>query len=89
MPEFTDFAADCEVVKSLQRHGKKIAPLQLIGTFLSYAGNAMLFDIWKKCKKKIFYGNHVAVKIQQVQADSRKNIFDQTTFWLTEARYDG
>jgi hypothetical protein len=50
-------------VRSLQRHGKKVAPLQLIGTFLSYAGNQMLSDIFSKYNKKIFYGNHKAVKI--------------------------
>lgn len=47
----------------MQKYGKKTAPLQLIGTFLSYAGNAMLNDIWHRYQKKIFYGGFKAVKI--------------------------
>jgi len=47
----------------MQKYGKKVAPLQLIGTFLSYAGNAMLNDIWIRYQRKIFHGNSRAVKI--------------------------
>ena len=63
LPQFQQFGETSEIVRSLQRHGKKVAPLQLIGTFLSYAGNQMLSDIFSKYNKKIFYGNHKAVKI--------------------------
>ena len=55
--------ANSEIVQSLIRYGKRVAPLQLIGTFLSYAGNAMLNDIYERFGKKIFYGNTKAVKI--------------------------
>ena len=48
MPPFLEFASTNDIALSLQKYGKKVAPLQLIGTFLSYAGNAMLNDIWLK-----------------------------------------
>ena len=35
MPPFVDFAATNDIALSLQRYGKKVAPLQLIGTFIS------------------------------------------------------
>ena len=63
MPYFVDFALSNEISLTLQRYGKKVAPLQLIGTFLSYTGNAMLNDIWSRYQKKVFYGNSKAVKI--------------------------
>ena len=63
MPQFVEFAAHSEIVQSMQKYGKKVAPLQLIGTFLSYAGNSMLNDIWIRYQRKIFYGNSRAVKI--------------------------
>jgi hypothetical protein len=56
-----------------------VAPLQLIGTFLSYAGNQMLNDIYQKYNKKIFYANHEAVKIVQINSST----------FLTEVRYIG
>jgi hypothetical protein len=46
LPPFADFGENSDIVKSLLRYGKKVAPLQLIGTFLSYAGNQMLNDIY-------------------------------------------
>ena len=48
------------------KYGKKVAPLQLIGTFMSYAGNAMLNDIWTRYQRKIFYGGYKAVKMSQL-----------------------
>jgi hypothetical protein len=66
MPPFVDFASTNDIALSLQRYGKKVAPLQLIGTFMSYAGNVMLNDIWLRYQKKVFYGNSQAIKITQV-----------------------
>ena len=63
LPQFQAFGESSEIVRTLKRHGKKVAPLQLIGTFLSYAGNQMLSDIFTKFNKKIFYGKHKAIKI--------------------------
>jgi hypothetical protein len=64
------------------RYGKKVAPLQLIGTFLSYAGNQMLNDIFLKHNKKIFYGNHQAIKITQIQIGA-------SIGFLTEVKFIG
>ena len=63
MPQFVNFVSVNDIVHSMHKYGKKVAPLPLIGTFLSYAGNAMLNDIWLKYQRKIFYGNSKAVKI--------------------------
>eukprot|EP00347_Sterkiella_histriomuscorum_P021429 403334007 len=47
----------------LKQTGKNIAPLQLIGSFLSFAGNCMLYDIYQRFEKKIFYPYHRAKSI--------------------------
>lgn len=60
------------------KYGKKVAPLQLIGTFMSYAGNAMLNDIWTRYQRKIFFGGYKAVKMSQLGSG-------QDTLWITEA----
>lgn len=66
----------------MQKYGKKVAPLQLIGTFLSYSGNAILNDIWQKYQRKVFYGNSRAVKIMQIsESVSGEN---RTAIWMTE-----
>ena len=70
MPQFLEFSENCELYRSLARYGRRNAPLQLIGTFLSYAGNAMLNNIYKQFNKNIFYGNYKAVRIDQVSEDS-------------------
>ena len=75
--QFKEFVDSCELIRSLQKFGKRVAPLQLIGTFLSFAGNAMLNDIFKRYGRKIFYGNYKAESIQQT-------IVNNQTFWLTE-----
>ena len=77
---FKSFAQNSEIVKSLMKFGKKVAPLQLIGTFMSYTGNVILNDIWTKYNKKIFYGGHKAVKITKISNSSGKN----DSGWLTE-----
>ena len=46
MPPFSEFTESNEIVKALQRYGKRVAPLELIGTFLSFAGNAILSDVY-------------------------------------------
>ena len=74
MPPFASFAENSEIVRALQRYGKRVAPLQLIGTFLTFVGNAMLKDIYERFSRKIFYGNAKAKKIQQVD----------DVYWLTE-----
>ena len=61
MEPFAQFVDQNEVVRSLKKYGKRVAPLQLIGTFLSFAGNAMLHDIFTRFRKKIFYGRFKAV----------------------------
>ena len=40
--------------------------MQIIGAFLSYVGNHMLFDLYMRYNKKIFYAHHraKAIKIQ-------------------------
>lgn len=63
LPQFSEFALQSDIVKTLLQYGKKPAPLQLIGTFLSFAGNAMLHDIWSRFKRKVFYGGHKVVRI--------------------------
>jgi len=45
---------------------------------LSYAGNAILNDIYKRYRKKIFYGNHFAIKINQQKNE------DGRIYWQTE-----
>ena len=62
------------------KYGKKVAPLQLIGTFMSYAGNAMLNDIWTRYQRKIFFGGYKAVKMSQLGSG-------QDTLWITEAQH--
>lgn len=57
LPQFAEFG-ESDLVKSLQKYGKKVAPLQLIGTFLSFAGNQILNDIYNRFQKKVFFGNH-------------------------------
>ena len=58
MPQFLEFSENCELYRSLARYGRRNAPLQLIGTFLSYAVNAMLNNIMSEksstaCKDNI------------------------------------
>lgn len=66
MPPFATFAENSEIVRTLQRYGKRVAPLHLIGAFLTFVGNAMLFDIFNRFGKKIFFGNCQATKVQQI-----------------------
>lgn len=75
MPPFAKFAESSEIVKSLSKYGKRVAPLQLIGTFLSFVGNLMLHDIFTRFGKKIFYGNCYAKSIRKTDRG----------LWLTEA----
>jgi hypothetical protein len=75
MPPFVRFAESSELVKSLQKYGKRVAPLQLIGTFLSFVGNIMLHDIFTRFGKKIFFGNCQAKRITQ----------HEHGIWVTEA----
>lgn len=46
---------------------------------MSYAGNAMLNDIWTRYQRKIFYGGYKAVKMTQLGSG-------QDTLWITEAQ---
>ena len=78
MPPFETFAEQNELVKSLTKYGKRVAPLQLIGSFLNFAGNAMLHDIHERYRKKIFYGGLKAVKTSQTLVGSE-------SIWITEA----
>lgn len=77
MPPFAQFAENSEIVRALQRYGKRVAPLQLIGSFLTFAGNIMLKDIYDRFSRKIFYGNSKAKKIVQQE--------DGT--WITEVEW--
>lgn len=86
MPPFQEFGSTNDIAVSLQKYGKKVAPLQLIGTFLSYAGNAMLNDIWQKYQRKIFYGNSKAVKIMQISESTAGDT--KSALWMTEVHFN-
>ena len=77
LPQFSEFG-ESDLVKSLQKYGKKVAPLQLIGTFLSFAGNQILNDIHNRFQKKVFFGNHKVNKIQQFERNAEQ-------YWIIEA----
>jgi hypothetical protein len=42
----------------LRNNGKAIAPLQIIGSFLSFVGNSILYDIYSTYNQRIFYPHH-------------------------------
>ena len=44
-----------DICNSLKRFGGSPAPLSLIGTFLNYVGNNVLYYIHDKFKKRVFY----------------------------------
>lgn len=77
MAPFERFAASNDLVKRLEKYGKQVAPLELIGTFLSFVGNTMLFDILQTYSKKIFYPRHKAKKVKQI-------IRNGEVIWSTE-----
>ncbi|CDW84955.1 UNKNOWN [Stylonychia lemnae] len=64
----------------LKQTGKNIAPLQLIGAFLSFAGNQMLYDIYQRFNKKIFYPHHKAKSIIVNQDGTFVTTVEQFTY---------
>lgn len=60
------------------QYGRRVAPLRLIGAFLNFAGNAILNDIHKRFKRRVFFAYHRAISVSQIQNQADK-------YWLTVA----
>lgn len=56
------------IYNCMQEYGQTVAPLNLIGMFLNYAGNHLLHYISTVMKRKIFFPSHRVVGIQLVQS---------------------
>ena len=54
------------IYKCMREYGQTVAPLNLIGMFLNYAGNHILHHVATVMKRKIFYPGHQVVSVQLI-----------------------
>ena len=55
---------DSDIFRHMSNYGNQIIPLSIVGTFMNYVGNHLLYYIYQAFKSKIFYGKHKVVSIQ-------------------------
>jgi hypothetical protein len=55
-----------DICNALKRFGGSPAPLSLIGTFLDYVGNHLLYHLHDKYKKRIFYPNSEVISVRHL-----------------------
>ena len=48
----------------MQEYGSTVAPLNLIGQYLNYAGNHLLYHMATIMKRKVFFPNHRVTKVE-------------------------
>ena len=55
---FRDLYPHSDIVKTLREFGQCIVPLTLVGDYLNYVGNHLLYFIHTVMKRRIFYPGH-------------------------------
>lgn len=63
LPMFKELFSS-EICAALKRFGGSPAPLSLIGTFLSYVGNNILYYLHDKYKARVFYPHSEVISIR-------------------------
>ena len=60
---FKDLYQVAPIYKLMHDFGQNIVPLSVVGMFLNYVGNHLLFYIHTILKRKVFYPSHRVVSI--------------------------
>ena len=54
---------ESELFKHMSEYGSQIVPLSMVGNFMNFVGNHLLYYIYQQYKCKVFFGRHKVVSI--------------------------